>query len=231
MMTRRRVQATFVGAALVVGCATFVDHANATVSAVSPRPAYDGVIGPDPLAPTAAAALDAWTMYTTLDAWTSHTTAEELASFEEFVRLRDEVAAHAAVRVGIDPERMKTAWMQADRPHQLAVLYAFTQLGVPYGHFARKPGVGFDCSGITSWAWEQAGFEIPRGSKWQIESGTEVTPETAQPGDLIFYPTHVMMYLGVDLAILQSPNRKSTVHLSNVWKRKVPKIRWADPIG
>jgi len=229
MKMRRRVQATFVAASLLLGCATFAESTSATVSAVPAT--SDRVTGPDPLALTAAAALDAWELYNELDAWALETTKEQVFAFSEFVRLRDLVAAEAATRLGIDPLRMKVAWISADRLHQLAVLSAFTQLGVPYGHFARQPGVGFDCSGITSWAWEQAGFEIPRGSKWQIASAAEVTRETAQAGDLIFYPTHVMMYLGVDFAILHSPNRKSTVHLSNVWKLKIPKIRWGNPLG
>ena len=230
-MTRRgRLQATVVAAAMVVGCATFAGEARATVSQVSPTSAH-GVIGPDPLAQVAAEALDAWNSYIEVGAWTSQPTTVQMAILADFVRLRDQVAAEAATQLGIDPLRMQAAWIAADRMHQLAVLAAFTQLGVPYGHFARIVGVGFDCSGITSWAWEQAGFEIPRGAKWQIQSAGEVTPETAQAGDLLFYPTHVMMYLGVDLAIIHSPNRKSTVHLSNVWKRKVPKLQWGDPLG
>ena len=219
----------FVAASLIVGGAMSVDTAAATVSGASVAPA-NRVIGPDPLALTAAAAIDAWTRYTTYNAWTSVTTDEELASFAEFVRLRDAIAAESALRLGIDPVRMQAAWVAADRIHQLALLEAFTQLGVPYGHFARKAGVGFDCSGITSWAWERAGFEIPRGAKWQISSAGEVTAETAQAGDLLFYPTHVMMYLGVDLAIIHSPNSKSTVHLSSVWKRKIPKLQWGNPL-
>ncbi|MCE9622817.1 MAG: C40 family peptidase [Actinomycetia bacterium] len=229
MTMRRRVQATVVAAAMLLGAVPFADLASASVS-VSPMPAHR-VIGPDPLAQTAADALDAWELYNTVGAWTGKPTEVQVAIFADFVRLRDQVAAEAATRLGIDPLRMQAAWIAADRIHQLAVLSAFTQLGVPYGHFARTAGVGFDCSGITSWAWEQAGFEIPRGAKWQIVSATEVTAETAQAGDLIFYPTHVMMYLGVDLAILHSPNRKSTVHLSNVWKRKIPKLQWGNPLG
>jgi len=233
MMIGRRVQATLVAAAMVVGCATFEGEASATVSTGSPAAQLpqDGAIGPDPLALVAVQALNAWNLYNIVGAWTSAPTKVQMAIFADFVRLRDQVAAEAATQLGIDPGRMQAAWNAADRIHQLAVLSAFTQLGVPYGHFARKAGVGFDCSGITSWAWEQAGFEIPRGAKWQITSAAEVTSETAQAGDLIFYPTHVMMYLGVDLAIIHSPNRKSTVHLSNVWKRKIPKLRWGNPQG
>lgn len=230
MTARRRLHATFVAASLVVGCAALGDGASAAVGSGVSAPAY-GVTGPDPLALTAAAALDAWTMYNTIDAWTSVTTAEELASFQEFVRLRDQVAAEAATRLGIDPKRMQAAWLAADRPHQLAVLNAFTQLGVPYRPLARKAGEGFDCSGITSWAWAQAGFAIPRASRWQMVAAEKITQETAQAGDLVSYPGHVMMYLGVDFAILHSPGTGSTVHLRNVWARKIPKLHWGNPIG
>jgi len=232
MIRRKRVQATFVAISLIVGGATFEGHAEAAVvtGARATAPAH-GVIGPDPLALVAAQALDTWDLYKTVGEWTAEPTKVQMEIFAEFVRLRDQVAAEAATRLGIDPARMQAAWMSADRPHQLAVLYAFTQLGVPYGHYARKAGVGFDCSGITSWAWEQAGFEIPRAAKWQISSAGEVTPETAQAGDLIFYPTHVMMYLGVDFAIVHSPNRKSTVHLSNVVKKKRTRIQWGNPLA
>lgn len=230
MTVLRRVQATFVAASLILGGALSVDTAGATVSGVSLAPS-NRVIGPDPLAAIAAAALDAWTRYTTYNAWTSATTDEELASFAEFVRLRDAIAAEAAIRVGIDPLRMQAAWVAADRDHQLAVINAFTQLGVPYGRLARKAGVGFDCSGITSWAWAQAGHLIPRASRWQMSSAASVTQETAQAGDLVSYPGHVMMYLGVDLAILHSPRTGSTVHIKNIWQRKVHKLIWGNPLG
>lgn len=229
MTVRRRVQATFVAASLVLGCATFADSTSATVNS-SPAPGY-GVIGPDPLALTAAGALDAWELYTTLGAWTSESTNERVSAFGEFVRLRDMAAGEAATRLGIDPSLMKAAWISADRPHQLAVLAAFTQLGLPYKPLARRAGDGFDCSGITSWAWAQAGYEIPRASRWQMVAAAEITQETAQPGDLVSYPGHIMMYLGVDFAILHSPGSGSTVHLRNVWQRKIPKLTWGNPLG
>ncbi|MGO1056105.1 C40 family peptidase [Crossiella sp. CA198] len=38
---------------------------------------------------------------------------------------------------------------------------ALTQLGVPYRWGASNPGRGFDCSGLTQWAYRQAGVAIP----------------------------------------------------------------------
>lgn len=220
MARRTRVRATCVAVAIAVSCTGFVESVRATDHAgESGRESF--VVGPDPLAAVAAAALEAWDSYKALGL---------SSSFGEFVSLRDEVAAEAALRLGIDPARMQAAWVAADRPHQLAVLAAFTQLGVPYRYLWRKPGEGFDCSGLTSWAWAQAGVTIERASRYQIQNADKVTQGQAQAGDLIYYPTHVMMYLGVDLAIIHTPRTGQVVHLSTVWERKINRLRWGNPL-
>ncbi len=40
-----------------------------------------------------------------------------------------------------------------------AVRHALTQLGVPYQWGGTTPGVGLDCSGLTQWAYREAGLE------------------------------------------------------------------------
>ena len=40
-----------------------------------------------------------------------------------------------------------------------AVRHALTQLGVPYQWGGTAPGVGLDCSGLTQWAYHEAGLE------------------------------------------------------------------------
>ena len=56
----------------------------------------------------------------------------------------------------------------------------------------------FDCSGLTSWAWAQAGVSIPHSSGAQ--SGYPSVPlDQLQPGDLVTYyspVSHVAMYIG-----------------------------------
>ena len=80
-----------------------------------------------------------------------------------------------------------------------------SQLGTPYKRRASQPGVAFDCSGLTGWAWSQAGHVLPRNSTLQWRAGDARTPETAQPGDPFRSPGHVMMWLGVDGALVPSP--------------------------
>jgi cell wall-associated NlpC family hydrolase len=74
-----------------------------------------------------------------------------------------------------------------------------TQVGVAYQFAAASPGVAFDCSGLTMWAWAQAGVGLPHQSAAQYASVPHVPASAAQPGDLIFYYSpisHVGLYIG-----------------------------------
>jgi cell wall-associated NlpC family hydrolase len=80
-----------------------------------------------------------------------------------------------------------------------AVNAAMTQVGVAYRYAAAEPGVAFDCSGLTMWAWAQAGVGLPHQSAGQAGVVPHVPASSAQPGDLIFYYSpisHVGLYLG-----------------------------------
>ena len=77
---------------------------------------------------------------------------------------------------------------------EAAVAAARTQLGTPYVWGGTQPG-GFDCSGLTQWAYRQAGVEIPRTAEEQAV-GRAVSAEELQPGDLAVWDGHVAMYAG-----------------------------------
>lgn len=83
----------------------------------------------------------------------------------------------------------------------VAVRAAESQLGVPYVWGGATPGVGFDCSGLTMWAWAQAGVSLAHGATDQYYEIAHVSMSDLQPGDLIFYGDasylyHVVMYVG-----------------------------------
>jgi peptidoglycan DL-endopeptidase CwlO len=105
----------------------------------------------------------------------------------------------------------------------VAVRAAESQLGVPYVWGGATPGVGFDCSGLTMWAWAQAGVQLAHGATDQYYEIAHVSMSDLQPGDLIFYGDasylyHVVMYVGSGPdgsdTVIQAPYTGTVVQLS-----------------
>lgn len=87
----------------------------------------------------------------------------------------------------------------------VAVQAAMAQLGLPYqwgGDGPTAGDAGFDCSGLTAFAYAAAGIRLPRTAHTQFGAGPHVPAGSPlQPGDLLFYGTpdyvhHVGIYLG-----------------------------------
>jgi len=146
-----------------------------------------------------------------------------------FIRLRRVTVELVADRLALDPDELEAAWADSDVNHQAALLAALTQVGVPYQRYAMKPGVGFDCSGLTSFAWGQAGFDLPHSSTRQIRAAEPRTRETAQAGDLLRYPGHVMMWLGVGQAVVHAPQPRHFVEVKNLTTRSMKRSTFGDP--
>ncbi|MCI2420645.1 NlpC/P60 family protein [Saccharopolyspora sp. K220] len=85
-----------------------------------------------------------------------------------------------------------------------ALQAALSKRGSDYEWGSKGPTT-FDCSGLTQWAYKQAGITIPPSSRTQWTVGRAVSRNQLQPGDLVFYDDgsgdpstihHVAMYVG-----------------------------------
>lgn len=96
-----------------------------------------------------------------------------------------------------------------------AVRHALTQLGVPYRWGGTTPGVGLDCSGLTQWAYHEAGLDIPRLAQEQ-DIGKAVSAGSLRPGDLAVWDGHVAMIVGKNSMIeAGDPVKLSPVRTTN----------------
>nr|WSW66798.1 NlpC/P60 family protein [Streptomyces sp. NBC_00995] len=113
-----------------------------------------------------------------------------------------------------------------------AVRYAIEQIGKPYVWGAEGPDA-FDCSGLTSQAWADAGRVIPRTSQEQWRQLRKVPVNALRPGDLVVYfpkATHVALYIGNGL-VVQAPRPGSRVKVSPVASNPLLGAVRPDPEG
>jgi cell wall-associated NlpC family hydrolase len=129
---------------------------------------------------------------------------------------------------------------------QIAIAAAMAYRGTPYawgGGGTRGPGpgedpdegvIGFDCSGLTQYAYAKAGIAISRNSRSQYAALPKVSSNDLVPGDLVFWATdvsapgtihHVAIWLGGN-RILEAPQSGSVVKISDMrWKGYAGAVR------
>ncbi|RPK52536.1 putative endopeptidase precursor [Streptomyces sp. ADI92-24] len=97
-----------------------------------------------------------------------------------------------------------------------ALQAASTQQGKPYVSGGTGPN-SFDCSGLTQWAYHQAGVEITRTTYTQINQGTQIGRSQLKPGDLVFFSntSHVALYAGNN-TVLHAPKPGAVVRFESM---------------
>lgn len=60
-------------------------------------------------------------------------------------------------------------------------------LGTKYVYGGKTPKPGFDCSGFTSYVFQQNGVPVKGASHHQSKLGRKISKDKAAPGDLVFF--------------------------------------------
>ena len=129
---------------------------------------------------------------------------------------------------------------------QVAIDAAMSKLGTPYawgggGTNGAGPGqdpdlgiIGFDCSGLTQYAYARAGISIPRNSRAQYAALPKVDSDDLRAGDLVFWATapgnpstihHVAIYLG-NGTMVEAPESGDVVKVSSMrWRGYAGAVR------
>lgn len=101
-----------------------------------------------------------------------------------------------------------------------AVSVAMQYLGTPYVWGGESPS-GFDCSGLTKYAYAQVGVGLSHFTGAQWNEGVRVPADQLLPGDLVFFRSdlgHMGMYIGGGQYI-HAPQTGDVVKISSVGDR------------
>ncbi|PZR52930.1 glycoside hydrolase [Xylanimonas oleitrophica] len=99
-------------------------------------------------------------------------------------------------------------------------------VGVPYVVGGASPS-GFDCSGLVSYVYRQVGIELPHQSTAIRDSGrtSVISASEAQPGDLIWSPGHISIYIGNGLQVDASRPDGWNVNIRKIWQSNPTYLR------
>jgi cell wall-associated NlpC family hydrolase len=144
----------------------------------------------------------------------------DLSDYTAYMRARLQVAQSTGQQLGLPSAELDAEWGAVDVSKQHVLMAAMSQIGVPYRSHMSKPGRGFDCSGLVLFAYSQAGIGLPRSSRDQIRAATQIDRESVEPGDLVYYPGHISMYLGDDF-VVHSPQPGQDVEVRQMFDRSL----------
>jgi cell wall-associated NlpC family hydrolase len=105
-----------------------------------------------------------------------------------------------------------------------AVHAAAAQAGIRYlyGGTTRR---GFDCSGLTQYAYARAGKHIPRTAQQQYKASIHVSRHNARYGDLVFFYSGKNVYhvgiLAEHGTIWHAPHTGAKVSKVKLWTKHV----------
>ncbi|KAB1434533.1 NlpC/P60 family protein [Candidatus Galacturonibacter soehngenii] len=148
----------------------------------------------------------------------------ERKAAEEAARAADEAAKKKASKSSKSKSSTASSSSSATSGSRQAIVsYALQFVGNPYVWGGTSLTNGADCSGFTQSVFGDNGISISRTSRAQGSGGREVSLDSIQPGDLLFYSNgssinHVAIYIG-NGQVVHASTEKTGIKISNAYYR------------
>ncbi|MCF6190718.1 MAG: C40 family peptidase [Cocleimonas sp.] len=137
---------------------------------------------------------------------------------------------HKSIKISKKRKTKNSNKKKATPVRHRVVATAKKQIRKKYRWGGSTPKTGFDCSGLTRYAFKSANIHLPRTAAAQYKHTKRVSLSKMQAGDLIFFHTrrtrarvnHVGIYVG-NGQFIHAPRkgkRVSIAKLSKYWRRK-----------
>lgn len=107
------------------------------------------------------------------------------------------------------------------RTRLLRIMRQYT--GIYYRWGGTTPA-GFDCSGFTQYVYRKVGYNLPRLADAQRNAGYIVSRSAGRPGDLVWMPGHVGIYLGNGM-MFDSPRTGKAIGARPIWSSQYQIVR------
>lgn len=183
---------------------------------------------------------------------------ERSQAIADLAKAQEQAAKEAAAAAAAERAALLAVWLSGQQvtsalpeataeQGRKALDWAKKQLGVPYswgggnangptlgftnedGNKAGLTTVGFDCSGLTLFAWAHAGFALGHYTGYQWLQGKHIALDQIREGDLLFYAKditdpmtihHVGMYAG-DGKMINAPHTGAVVRYDNAFNSQL----------
>ena len=126
----------------------------------------------------------------------------------------------------------KVSKLDNDNVRSQIVKSAEKFMGIKYVYGGKTPSPGFDCSGFTSYVYQQNGIPVKGASHHQAKMGKRISKSKVEPGDLIFFGSgskvsHVAIVkanIGDELEVIHSTSsagvRIDEINGSSYWNKR-----------